>query len=52
MHLFVYTGQVSWRWNDKIFSRVGVLYNLNTTITLILFQSIQNFEAEDIKYLK
>ena len=29
MHLLVYTGQVSWRLNDKIFSRVGVLYNLN-----------------------
>ena len=28
MHLRVYTGQVSWRLNDKFFSRVGVLYNL------------------------
>ena len=28
MHLLVYTGQVSGRLNDKIFSRVGVLYNL------------------------
>ena len=28
MHLLVYTGQVSRRLNDKIFSRVGVLYNL------------------------
>ena len=29
MYLLVYTGQVSGRLNDKIFSRVGVLYNLN-----------------------
>ena len=29
MHLLVYTRQVSWRLNDKIFSWVGVLYNLN-----------------------
>ena len=28
MHLLVYSGQVSWRLYDKIFSRVGVLYNL------------------------
>ena len=28
MHLLVYTRKVSWRLNDKIFSQVGVLYNL------------------------
>ena len=28
MHLLVYTGQVSGRLNDKMFLRVGVLYNL------------------------
>ena len=35
MHLLVYTGQVSWRLNDKIFSRVGVLYNLKVTVKVI-----------------
>ena len=28
MHLLVYTGQVSWRFNDNFFSRAGVLYNI------------------------
>ena len=32
MHLLVYTEQVSWRLNDKFYSRVGVLYNLKANV--------------------
>ena len=37
MHLLVYTIHVSMRLNDKIFSRVGVLYNLNLHFKLNVF---------------
>ena len=37
MHLLVYTGQVSWLLNDKNFSRVGVLYNLNSFTSVKIF---------------
>ena len=40
MHHLVYTGQVSWRLNDKIFSRVDVLYNLKSSIVQMVLQKV------------
>ena len=36
MHLLLCIGQVSGRLNDKIFSRVDVLYNLNNELSFVL----------------
>ena len=45
MHLLVYTGQVSGRLNDKLFSWVGVLYNLDICFKRIVLYASSKIDT-------